>query len=209
MLRNTYIDVSELPGSAFDSQSPVWWGNTLLMLIETMTLALLIVSYFYLSQNFEFWPPPSVSQLPPIHDPDPDLAIGSWLVGLLAIATIPMIWADRGAHNMQRFPVLAGTSLGALAGVIAIVLRIFEFGAVKVRWDENAYGSLVWALLFIHLLYLIVEVGEIVLNVLWIAMHGMDEKHAVDVTLSTGFWYWTAATAVVIYGVIYWAPRLM
>src|SRR5215207_2940656 len=101
MRRNTYIDVSDLPGSAFDSQAPVWWGNLLLMLIETMTVLLLITSYFYLAQNFEHWPPPSVSQIPPIYNPLPDLPMGTWLVGLLVVATIPMVWADRGAHNRQ------------------------------------------------------------------------------------------------------------
>ena len=33
------IDVSDLPESAFDWRDPVWWGNTLLICIETSTMA--------------------------------------------------------------------------------------------------------------------------------------------------------------------------
>jgi cytochrome c oxidase subunit 3 len=209
MRRQSAIDVSDLPGVAFDSQAPTWWGNLLMMLIETMTVALLIASYFYTAQNYEQWPPPSVHRMPPIHDPIPDPTIGTWLVALLTIATIPMIWADKGAHRVQKFPVLAGLSIATAAGVAALVLRFYEFSSLKFRWDENAYASIVWALLVLHLLYIILEVGEAAINILWVALYGLDEKLAVDVTLSTEYWYWTVAIAIVIYVVIYWAPYWM
>ncbi|MDB5326058.1 MAG: hypothetical protein JWM57_1627, partial [Phycisphaerales bacterium] len=35
------IDVAELPVTVFGSRSPVWWGNTLMMCIESTTLLLL------------------------------------------------------------------------------------------------------------------------------------------------------------------------
>ncbi|MFO0791054.1 MAG: cytochrome c oxidase subunit 3 [Pirellulales bacterium] len=209
MRRTQAIDVSELPGIAFDTQAPMWWGNMLMMLIETMTVALFVTSYFYLSQNFTHWPPPNSGSIPPLHTPLPDLGYGSCVVALLALATIPMVWADRAAHDMRPVPVVVGLSLGTAAGIAAIILRVFEFQSLHVRWDDNAYGSLVWGLLSLHLLYIILEVGEAAINVVWILLHGMDEKHAVDATLSTEYWYWTVAVALLIYGVIYWAPRLM
>jgi cytochrome c oxidase subunit 3 len=209
MRRQTALDISELPAVAFDWQAPTWWGNMLMMCIETMTVALLIASYFYTSQNYEHWPPPSVNRLPPIYDPLPDPTIGTCLVGLLALATIPMIWADRGAHRVEKFPVLLGMSLGTAAGIAAIVLRFYEFSAIKFRWDDNAYASLVWGLLVLHLLYIVLEVGEAAIDVIWVVWYGLDEKLAMDVTLSTEYWYWTVAVAVVIYFVVYWAPRIM
>jgi cytochrome c oxidase subunit 3 len=209
MQRHSVIDVSELPAVAFDTQAPTWWGNFLMMSIETMTVALLITSYFYTSQNYEQWPPRSVDGLPPVHNPMPDPTIGTWLVALLTIATIPMIWADKGAHRVQKFPVLAGLSLATLAGGAALVLRFYEFSSLKCHWDDNAYASIVWGLLVLHLLYIVLEVGEAALNILWVALHGLDEKLAIDVTLSTEYWYWTVAMALVIYIVIYWAPYLM
>jgi len=209
MRRSVAIDVSELPGVAFDWQAPTWWGNLLLMVIETVTVALLVVTYFYTAQNFDQWPPPSVHQIPPIERPLPDPTFGSWLVGLLTIATIPMIWADKGAHRLQKWPVLLGLTLASAAGIAAVVLRFYEFSALKFRWDDNAYASIVWALLVLHLLYIVLEVGEAAINVLWVALHGLDEKLGVDVTLSTEYWYWTVAMALVVYFVIYWAPRFM
>jgi hypothetical protein len=46
------LDVSSLPDSALDARSPVWWGNLLLICIETTTMVLLIACYFYIRRNF-------------------------------------------------------------------------------------------------------------------------------------------------------------
>src|SRR3954465_6395478 len=144
------IDVSDFPGVSFDTQAPTWWGNFLMMLIETMTVALLVTTYFYTSQQYKQWPPPLVHGIKTIERPLPDPTIGTWLVGLLVLATVPMIWADKAAHEVRKFPVLIGLSLASAAGIAAIVLRFYEFQALRFRWDENAYGSVVWALLVLH-----------------------------------------------------------
>ena len=43
----------------------------------------------------------------------------------------------------------------------------------------------------------------------WLALHDLDEKHAVDASLTAGFWYWTAAAGAVVYVVIYLVPRML
>ena len=40
-----------------------------------------------------------------------------------------------------------------------------------------------------------------------IIRHGIDEKHGLDVTLAGGYWYWVAATGVILYVVVFWSPR--
>src|SRR4051812_13547122 len=149
------IDVADLPGTAFDSQAPVWWGNTLLMVIETVSVVLMVVSYFYVIQNFQVWPPTSGEQPTPRYKPLPKLDASTWVVGLLAAATLPMIWADGAARKQRVFSTVAGLTLGTAAGIAAIVLRVQEFKALHFWYDENAYASIVWALLFMHVLYLI------------------------------------------------------
>jgi heme/copper-type cytochrome/quinol oxidase subunit 3 len=203
------IDVAELPGTAFDSQAPVWWGNTLLMTIETVTVMLLVLSYFYVIQNFEVWPPVSGERPTPRYEPLPDLHASTWCVALIIAATAPMIWADRASRKLRAVPTVAALLLAVLASGAAIIFRIQEFKALQFWYDENAYASIVWALLFMHLLYLILEVAEAGIDIVWIVVHGLDEKLAVDVTLSTAYWYWTVTMALIVYGVVYWSPRLL
>jgi cytochrome c oxidase subunit 3 len=56
------IDVSSLPAHTLDHRSPIWWGNTLLLVIESVMFGILIASYFYLYKNFSVWPPVRTAQ---------------------------------------------------------------------------------------------------------------------------------------------------
>lgn len=96
--------------------------------------------------------------------------------------------------------------LGAL-GTIMVAIRLYEFPGLNVSWDDNAYASTVWLLLGLHTLYLIAIVVEAAVVCVWAFMHGLDEKHSVDVTLTAATWYWTASVWLLLYAVIYWAPR--
>src|SRR3954447_2096361 len=88
------IDVSDLPDSAFDWRDPVWWGNTLLIIIETVTIALIIASYFYIRRNYNVFPPPKVDVSPPIYDTAPQLKWGTINVILMVLGCVPMYVTD-------------------------------------------------------------------------------------------------------------------
>src|SRR3954463_7396082 len=94
------IDVSKLPSSALDYRSPLWWGNALLLCIETSMFALVIASYLYFRRNFEQWPPPKVDQIPPIEHPLPFLPLASVNLILMLLSVVPMIIADRACLRM-------------------------------------------------------------------------------------------------------------
>jgi cytochrome c oxidase subunit III len=203
------LDVSRLPAIAFDARAPVWWGNLLMMFIETMTVALLVTSYFYLCQASDDWPPPNPNRVPPLVHPLPDLLPGTINTLVLLVSAAPMVWADWASRRLRLAPTLFGLLLVVLLGIAAIVLRCYEFPAMKFRWDDNAYGSTVWAILGLHLTYLILGVLESALLVVWILMHGLDEKHAVDATLTASYWYWAVGVWLVLYPILYWTPRLV
>ena len=76
-------------------------------------------------------------------------------------------------------------------------------------WNDNAYASTVWTTLGIALTYQIAAAAEFLIMGLWVARHGLDSKHALDVTLAGGFWYWVAGTGVILYAVLFWGPRVL
>lgn len=201
------IDVAHLPASAFDEAAPMWWGNLLFILIETTTVALGVAAYFYARMSFGDWPPPQVNVHPPLFHPVPDLAAASVNTLLIVGACALVRWMDGCARRLERAKVLRGLLVLLIVAAVAIVLRFFEFHATHFGWNDNTYGSLVWMLLGLHLLYLAAAAGEAVVMGLYILTHELDEKHALDVTLLGGYWYWTAGTWLVLYLVIYWSPR--
>jgi cytochrome c oxidase subunit 3 len=202
------LDVSDLPTSAFDARSPVWWGNTLFMVIETTTLALLVVSYFYSWQYDPQWPPPQSNRGTASPNPYPRLGLATLDVLLTVVSLVPAVWLDLCARRFDARRVSWGLSALFVLGCVLITFRFLEFPALGFRWDDNAYASLVWAMLGLHLTYLIAAVAENAATLVWVLRYGVDEHRAVDVTLTVAYWYWACGVWVVLYGVVYWAPRL-
>jgi cytochrome c oxidase subunit 3 len=200
------IDVSQLPPSAIDHRSPIWWGNALLLLIETTMFAILVASYFYIRQNFGDWPPPQVNYNPPNLHPAPDIFWGS--INLLVIigAAFAMLTADWATLRFDRKGVLLSTAIAVALGIVAIVLRFRELHGTNFRWDENAYASVVWGILFMHLLHLIVGICEDSLMFAYISIYRMDDKHARDVRVTAVYWYWIAGIWIPLWALVYLGP---
>jgi cytochrome c oxidase subunit III len=59
-----------------------------------------------------------------------------------------------------------------------------------------------------HLLHLITGTWENGLMAAWICTHGMDDKHARDVRVGAGYWYWIASIWLLLYGLVFWGPRI-
>ena len=208
MSTRAVIDVSDLPHHEFDTYDPVWWGNNLLLTIETSMFAILIATYFYLRQNFQLWPPP-MAQLTATLRPLPELGYGTANTILLLLGCIPMVLSDLAARRGNRETAKIGLIICAIVGFVALVLRGFEFSAVYFRWDSNAYGSIVWFMLGMHMLHLMILTTETVLLTIWVFTREFDMKHRVDIVTIGVYWYWVVAIWVVLYAIIYFTPRIM
>jgi heme/copper-type cytochrome/quinol oxidase subunit 3 len=206
-LRQT-LDVSRLPETALDPRSPAWWGNLLLLVIETMMFGLLVAAYFYLQQNFPQWPPVQPHTMPPIADPLPRLAPSLLNLAVILGSCAPMMWADRSALQRRRRGVDLGLACTILFGVAALAVRWQEFRALEFRWDDNAYASTVWTILSMHALHLIVGTCELALMLLWVVCKGLDDKHARDVHITAIYWYWIVAIWVLLWFIVFMSPRL-
>src|SRR6185369_2296582 len=142
------------------------WGNNLLLAIETSMFGILIATYFYLRQNFTEWPPP-VAQLTATLKPLPQLGYGTAVTVLLLFSCAPMVLTDIATRRGNRGVSQIGLVVAVTCGLAALVLRSFEFSAVYFRWDSNAYGSVVWFLLGMHMMHLMIVTAEAVLLTVW------------------------------------------
>jgi cytochrome c oxidase subunit III len=203
------LDVSGLPRSVMDHRSPIWWGNVLLLLIESTMFALLIASYFYLSQNFETWPPPRSTGPFPRHDTLPALAWASVILAVELFSIAPMLLASRACLTRSLRVVEAGLGFTVVLGLACAYLEWRNLDSLRFRWDENAYASVTWTLLGLHLLHTIIATGENLIMFLYLLIEGMDDKHARDVRVAATYWYWVAGVWAALYAVIYLSPRAL
>jgi cytochrome c oxidase subunit III len=205
----TTLDVSELPKHGFDTKTQLWWGNLWLLCIETTMFGLVVAVYFYLRQNFITWPPPHSDAPPYLFEPVPRLLIPTINLIVIILSVLPMVWADMAARRLDRRAVKIALSLVMLFGTTTVVLRFYEFRSLVWSWDSNAYGSVTWAILALHLVHLIVGTLEDVFLATWVFRRPLDENHALDITVTAVYWYWVAGTWLLLYPVVYVAPRFL
>jgi cytochrome c oxidase subunit 3 len=208
MKHRAIIDVSALPNTVLDHRSPIWWGNILLLLIETTMFAILVASYFYVRVvDFKTWPPPNGNIFPPIYNTAPDLLVPTINLAILLLSVVPMLIADRACLKRDEAVVKIGLVGCVLLGIVVAVIRFVEFKSFHFKWSDNAYASIIWTLAGMHLVHIIIATSENLIMTLWIFVKGMDDKHARDVRVTATYWYWVAGIWVLLYLVIYGGAR--
>lgn len=189
-------DVSELPTYGFGSKSPIWWGTLGFVAIEGTGFALAIGAYLYLAHLAPTWP---------IAPPQDDIWAATIITVLLVVSAVPNLLLDRWARQQDLRKVRFGLVVMSLFGIAPLVVRIFEFDALTVLWDTNAYGSVVWFLLGLHTTHLLTDAGDtIVLTVLMFTRHAKSGKRFSDVSDNAFYWHFVVASWLPIYLLLYW-----
>ena len=195
------IDVSALPTYSFAHRSLMWWGTLGFVGIETAGFGLAIATYLYFAQKGQTWPPDS---------PPPDLLPGTVLTVLLLLSLIPNQLIKGWARAEDVVKTRLGLVIMCIAGILPLIVRVLEFMALNVRWDTDAYGSIVWLLLGLHTTHLVTDVVDtIVLTALMLTRHGCEGRRFSDVYDNASYWDFVVVSWVPVYFILYWFPRLV
>jgi cytochrome c oxidase subunit III len=194
-------DVSRLPRTVFGHRAPMWWGTIGFIIIEGSTLVICAVSYFYLRRNFSSWPPEHVDR--------PDLLLPSMQAALMLVSIIPMRWVERDSRRMDVHGVRSGLLICSVLILVITVLRAFEFGALNVRWDSNAYGSVVWATLTLHGTLVLLEAAETLAITVLMFRDRVEERDLSGVSDNALYWYFLTFSWLPLYLLIFLAPNLV
>jgi len=200
MKERVVLEVAKLPLHGEGRSSLTWWGTGAFMLIEGSGFALAISVYFYLMSLAPQWP---------IDAAPPDLWAGTTLTFLLVASAIPNVVIGRWARQRRLRQVRWGLVAMSVAGIILLVLRVFEFPALNLKWDDNAYGSIVWTILGLHTTHIVTDlVDTMVLTCLMFTRHGDNKRSYGDVEDNVLYWNFVILTWLPIYACLYWVPRL-
>jgi cytochrome c oxidase subunit I+III len=193
------LDVGALPDQgAFGPSGLIWWGTVGYMVIEGSMFVMALITYFYLRLKVEAWPPSAA---------DPDLFWGTVNLVVLLVSAAPNHLAKLAAEACDLRRVRLWLVLCVLFGLALLAIRGLEFGSLNVRWDDSAYGSMVWALLVLHTVHLLTDVGETAVLAVLAWSQPMTKRRYVDVDENGLYWYFVVAWWIPVYLTIYFAPR--
>jgi len=192
------LDVKGLPTYAFGSRSPMWWGTLGFCVIEGVGFALAAGAYLYLAFLNSEWP---LSASPP------DLTWSSLLTLVLLASLWPNHLAKKNGEREDLGKVRRDLVVMSVLGLLAVAIRVFEFGTLNVRWDQNAYGSITWTLLGLHTAHIATDlVDTLVLACLFFTRHVTGKRFS-DVGDNSFYWNFVVLSWLPIYVLLYWVPR--
>jgi cytochrome c oxidase subunit 3 len=199
MNARTTMDVSHLPTYAFSHRSLMWWGTAGMIVIEGTLFAIGLVAYFYLRGLAQSWP---------LSAPPPDLLYGTLNTAILLASGIPNQLAARAAVREDLAAVRLWMLVCLAFGVAFQIVRALEFGVLNTHWSNNAYGSIVYALLTLHTIHMVTDfVDTAVLTVLMFT-GPLTGRRFVDISENTGYWWFVVGAWLPIYFTLYLVPRL-
>jgi cytochrome c oxidase subunit 3 len=199
MQRKFVLDLRQLPDHGFGTRSLTWWGTVGMFAIESTTLAIGGAAYFYLMMQEPHWPPGAKV---------PDLGFSTAVTAVFLLSLLPNIWLERRAKKYDLRAIQIGMVVMSLIGALLVVMRLYEFSRLNVRWDWNAYGSAVWGLLGLHTVHVVTDlVDTIVLTALLFTGHGQRARRFVDTAENAMYWNFVVIAWLPVYAIIYWVPR--
>lgn len=194
-------DLAPLPTHAFSYRSITWWGIIGFMVIEGTAFGMAIVTYFFLMNQELEWAPR------PWEPPNP--VAGTLFTIVMLLSEIPNAMIKKAAESYDlaevRQLLLAMTAIG----VVLFVIRGFEFNSLNILWYDNAYGSIIWALLLLHTTHIATDWVDTA--VLWRLMktpHGEEPRRLVDTDENALYWRFVWLSWIPLYVLICWLPRM-
>jgi cytochrome c oxidase subunit III len=195
-------DLAPLPTHAFGNRSLTWWGIIAFFLIEGTAFVLAIGAYFFLLNQEQAWPPPPFTP--------PDLLAGTLFTIVILLSEIPNTLVKHAAEAQDLPRVRKLLLIVTAIGLVLMILRGFEFASLNVKWHENAYGSAIWLLLFLHATHIATDWADtLVLTALMHTGHGDEGRRYVDCAENAMYWRFVWLSWLPIYALIYWLPRMV
>jgi heme/copper-type cytochrome/quinol oxidase subunit 3 len=194
-------DVAGLPTHKFGPGSLTWWGIIAFMVIEGTAFALAFAAYFFIMGHEQGWPPEGRQAA--------NLLPGTLFTILILLSEIPNTMIKRAANKRdvpairRLMPIIVGI------GAVLLVIRGWEFNNLNCRWTDDAYSSIIWALLFLHTTHILTDWIDTI--VLWFLMRtelGWEGRRLVDTDENSLYWRYVWLLWIPIYLMIYWVPRL-
>ena len=194
-------DVADLPTHKFGPSSLTWWGIIGFMVIEGAFFALAFAAYFFLMGHDQGWPPEGRQP--------PNVLWGTLFLVVMLISEIPNSMIKKAARERDVPTIRALMAVMIGIGALLLVIRGFEFNNLNCRWTDDAYASIVWALLLLHATHLLTDwFDSVVLAALMHTDEGYKGRRLVDVDENSLYWRYVWLLWIPIYLMIYWVPRL-
>lgn len=170
-----------------------WWGMVIGFVVLVHLVGGFVVGALYLRSGHATWPPegiPAPSMLRP--------AVAAGLAVLAAVVTHATLHRGRRSGGTEERSPLVGLAAGVLLGAASVGVLAWAYTDVGVRWDEHAYGSVLWVLGWVQgLVVASATTGSVVVAV-QAARRVLSGGHDDEAEVLVLLWWFAALTSVAV-----------
>jgi cytochrome c oxidase subunit III len=191
----------KLPVGAVDTRASGWWAIIFVVFTEASLFAYLLFSYFYLAVQ-----PHLPSTFPAGGVPSLALALPNTIV--LLLSSVAVGWAQFNIEQNDKRRLALGLGVGAILGMIFLVVQYFEWATKPFSLASSSYSSLYFTVTGFHMAHVVVGVIMLWALFAWSLMGYFNRVRYVHIHIGALYWHFVDAVWLAVFFTFYLTPLL-
>ena len=191
----------KLPVGAIDTRASGWWAMIFVVFTEASLFAYLLFSYFYLAVQ-----PHLPGTFPQGGMPSLALALPDTVILLLSSAAVA--WAQFNIERDDNKRLCWGLGIGAVLGMIFVVVQYFEWAGKSFGLASSTYSSLYFTITGFHMAHVVVGVIMLWALFAWSYMGYFNRVRYAHIHIGALYWHFVDAVWLAVFFTFYITPLL-
>ena len=190
-----------LPVGAMDTRASGWWAMIFTVFTEASLFAYLLFSYYYLAVQ-----PHLPGTFPEGGQPDLTLALPNTII--LLLSSVAVGWAQLGIEHGRKWRLVWGLGLGALLGIIFLVIQYFEWAQKPFGLASTPYSSLYFVITGFHMAHVVVGVLMLLALTWWSSRGYFNSRRFAHIHIGALYWHFVDVGWLGVFFTFYLTPLL-
>jgi heme/copper-type cytochrome/quinol oxidase subunit 3 len=191
----------KLPVGAMDTRASGWWAMIFMVFTEASLFTYLLFSYYYLAVQ-----PHAAGTFPQGGTPSLTLALPNTLI--LLASSVAVGWAQLGIEHGSRWRLVTGLGVGALLGLIFLVIQYFEWAEKPYGLASSPYASLYFTITGFHMAHVVVGFAMLLALTWWSWRGFFNARRFAHIHIGALYWHFVDAVWLAVFFTFYITPLL-
>jgi cytochrome c oxidase subunit III len=190
-----------LPVGAINTRASGWWAMIFTVFTEASLFAYLLFSYYYLAVQ-----PHLPGTFPEGGQPDLKLALPNTII--LIASSVAVAWAQFGIEHGSKWRLTLGLGLGALLGLVFLVIQYFEWKEKSFPLSSTPYSSLYFVITGFHMAHVVVGVAMLATLTWWSSRGYFNRVRYAPIHIGALYWHFVDVVWIAVFFTFYLTPLL-
>jgi len=190
-----------LPVGAMNTRASGWWAMIFTVFTEASLFVYLLFSYYYLAVQ-----PHAPGAFP--EGGAPPLLMSAINTAILLTSSVAVGWAQLSIEHNRKWRLVAGLGIGALLGMIFLVIQCFEWAGRPFGLSSTPYSSLYFVITGFHMAHVVVGVVILLALTLWSGLGYFNSRRFAHIHIGALYWHFVDVVWIAVFFTFYITPLL-